>query len=325
MSSVLPNRTLFGAASVKSSDELRESVYRLLERSFYRAEKQRPGGGLAVYRSSMRMLRAMCGERWVQITVFPEETQLVETFLDSSGLAPGAPRGDVRNSLLGNVWTRAWTGVLLKLERKDFAAVCRVTGAGHLRAVMDAGKSAVLVHRHNLFTQLFWRWLEHEKLEPGVTLRQWTWGRGGNEVQDKKTSALEGARELHTALQTLRRGGLVNVLADGHQGGSHFLTLPFFNRERPFRRTFAELVVAANVPVIPVDLTMRAGGKILMEISSPMEDDSDRDNSQERVDRLVRAYAAHLERIWRSHPADIPWSQMRWHLKYPLVQSGLGA
>ncbi len=312
-----PARTPLDAAIQQTGDTLREQAYEILTRSYQRAERVGKGSGLVVYRSSAQLIHDLCGERWVRATVFPRETRLVKRFLKATGLGPADPVPVVQRSLMGNVWARIWTEILLELERDAFARVCSVGGREHLITAMSAGRGAILAHSHTLFAQLFWRWLEHQELDSGLTLWQWTWSKSESEYRDPKNKALEGARELHVAVSTLRREGLVHVLADGHHGGNRYIEVPFFNRRRQFRLTFAELAVHTGAPVLTVDVALQRDGQIAMEISPQLKADSDATERQKRVDSLVLQYVHHLHRRWDRYPAAIPWLQMGLHLEWP--------
>ncbi|MBI2311673.1 MAG: hypothetical protein HYU77_04125 [Betaproteobacteria bacterium] len=307
-------------ARVRTLDPLRENFFKLLRRSYLIAEKN-GGGGLAVYRSCAEMIHRLCGEPWARSTIFPGETALVRRFLAETGLPARNPDAVVQHSLMGNSWPPTWTAILLNLPRGKFESVCSVRGAENLRSARAAGRGIVLTHSHSLFSQMFWAWLEHEGIAPGVTLWQWTWGRKRKEVKDPRVMALEGARELHGARKALRDGGLVHVMADGQWGGAQQIVLPLWNRQRPFRPAFAELALGANAQVIPVDVSLAADGGIAIEIGSPFGDQPAGRDLAQRVEGLVREYVEHLSRRWREHPADIPWFQMKRHLAYPPAAS----
>jgi len=304
---------LHGPARVRSRDELRENFFRLLLRSYLLAQKK--GEGLAVYRSSAGMVHRLCGEPWAQQTIFPAESALVRRFLAQTELPAANADAIVQRSLMANPWVATWMKVLDRLDRRDFASLCSVSGKENLRAALATGRGVVLAHAHTLFVQLFWIWLRHEGIPPGVTIWQWAWGKKPEQILDPRTRALATARELHASMQSLREGGLVQILADGHNGNQQ-IELPFCNRRRGFRTTFAELALSANALVLPVLVSLAAEGSISIQIDPPFADAPLDHERGKRIESLVRQYADHLHGVWRTHAADIPWFQMKLHLGF---------
>jgi lauroyl/myristoyl acyltransferase len=312
----LPAREPKGPARLRSSDPLRESYFELFTRSFQRVESMRKGRGLSVYRAAAAQVLQLCGERWAQATIFPAETRLLRRFLTETALPVTNREAVICGNLMRNCWSPAWMRILLELDRETFSQICSVSGVRHLRAAQAAPGGVILVHSHTLFTQLFWRWLEHEAIDPGMTLWQWTWDSSRQKFDDPKQRVAEGARELLAAGRILRGGGLVQVLADGKRGAQH-LVLPFCNRLRPFQPSFAELAVMTGAAAMPVDVTTSGDGGIHIMIHAPFADDPAAGDGKTRVQRLVRQYADHLARLWREHPEDIEWFQMHRQLEYP--------
>lgn len=308
---------LFGPAFPKSQDELREKFYLLLRRSYLMAQKH--GKGLEVYRSCFGLIDRLCAERWAQHTIFPAETALVRRFLAETRLPVTDPDAVVHGSLRGHSWKAIWYRILQTLPRQDFTSVCTVTGAEHLKAAQAAGRGVVIAHSHTLFAPIFWNWLEHEGIGPGITVWQWAWkpGRKPGELRDPRVRALESARELHAAARVLRAGGLVHILADGTESHQQ-IVLPFCGRERGFRTTFAELAADANALVITADVTLCSEGQIRIEIGPPLVDAPERGRG-ERVASFVRQYADHLYSRWVKHVDEVSWTDMKLHLQFPPI------
>ena len=307
---------LHGPARTKSGDELRENFFRLLQRSCLIGAKQ--GQGLAVYRSIAKTLYNLCGEPWVHSTIFPFENNLVRSFLVETGMPIADPQSVVQKSLMGNAWLAIANSILQRLNPRDFASLCSVAGAENLHAARAVGRGVMIAHSHTLFAQLFWSWLEHEGIASGVTTWQWAWGKSRNETRDPGTRTVESARELHAAVGTLREGGLVHIVADGDKG-TREIVLPFCNRRRGFRPTFAELAVTTNALIITVDVNLAADGGILIEIGAPFVENTSDHHRSRRVEELVLRYAEHLRRRWQAYPADLPWFVMRQQLMLPPI------
>jgi hypothetical protein len=311
-----PARAARGPARLSSGDPLREGFFRLYARSFERSEKIKPGSGRAVYRAAARAALELCGQPWAQGTIFPEETKLAREFLRETGIADGAEDAFVQQALLLNAWAPAWMGLLLKFSRDEFKAYCLVQGLEHLRVAQQEKRGIIFAHAHTLFTQVFWRWLEHVKIPPGITLWQWTWNRPRKDKEDPKLRAIEGGREMYAAARLLREGGVVHSLVDGRWGGDR-VAVEFFNRKRIFQPSFAELSLMTGAAVLPVDVIVRTDGRIRIDIGerlAPPAPDVARDK---RAEHLVHEYVRHLAGRWRRYAANLEWFQVRRHLSSP--------
>jgi lauroyl/myristoyl acyltransferase len=307
---------IFGPGFPKSQDELRENLFRLFQRSFQAAAKG--GRGAAVYRSSFDIVGRLCAERWAQATIYPQESALVERFVREAGL-PLEPRAAVQKSLLVHAAAAMWRRMLQGLGRDAVLPLFEARGVEHLRAAMDAKRGVMIAHSHTLFEPLFWTWLVHQGIAPGITLGHWAWeqGRKPGDRTDPKRAVPEMARELMTASQTLRAGGLAHVFGDGVQG-SRQTEIAFCNRRRGFRSTFAEMAVAAGATTLTAAVSMGADGKMTMEIEPALSDDPAAPRAV-RVENLVRQYAARLEQRWRREAAQLPWGDMATHLRFPAL------
>jgi len=302
-----------GPARAKSADPLRENFFQLLLRSYRTAEKQ--GKGLAVYHSCAELAYGLCGERWAQHTIFPAEFALVRRFLKEAGLSAADPDSVTRLNLMANPWAAAWTDALQALDRGQFGSVCAVSGGELLRSALAQGRGVVCAHHHTLFAPLFWTWLDREDIAPGVLIREWEKTARPVAARTPGNQALEGARELKAALEMLRQGGMVHIMADGYKGNRK-ITLPFCNRQRGFETTFVELALMAGAPILTVAARFSGDGRIRIEIGPALADDPRQDRAA-RTERLLRQFVAHLQQQWQEHPADISWFQMQRHLNLP--------
>lgn len=131
-------------------------------------------------------------------------------------------------------------------------------------------------------------------------------------------------QQLDTARRLLQQGKLIDISADGIQGYSTALTLPFHNRVRPFWTSFAELALMtdAQIRVFNTALsTTQPQGPVHVQVSEPLSLASTSLPYADRVEALVRQYVAHLQQIWGTRPWLVPWYQMERHLAYPSVRS----
>ena len=297
-----------------SGDPLRENFYLLLRRSYQRAESN--GKGLEFYRATAGSLWRLYADAWFLRTVFPREIAIIRKFLTETGMPAQEPRIVVQRSLFGHSWTRIWGETLLGLKREEFASIASVQGKEHLSSALASGRGIVLAHSHMLLEELFWKWLDDEGIARGVTLWEWTFDKARSEFEDPKTKVIEGAKEMRNAMDALRRGGIVHVMADG-QKGERKIELPVCNRMRTYRPTFADLALIADAVVLPAVVLLMADGRLSIQIGAPFAAGPGQASSAERVEALVRQYARHHEQVWRNHPENIPWMHMRQHLNFP--------
>ncbi len=297
-----------------SGDPLRENFYSLLRRSYQSAK--RAGKGLEAYFAIVRTLNQFCAQPWVQSTVYPGESAVVQRFLAATGLPINDAQATITRSLAAHACARVFGETLMTLPRNEFAALCAVSGKEHLVTALASGRGVVIAHTHTMLTELFWSWLAFEGIAPGITLWQWTFSKDRSEFADPKIRAIESARELHAAIGLLRAGGLVHALADG-QKGLQQVEVPVWNRLRIYRTGFATLAVSAKAAVLSAAVLVRADGRILIKIDAPFDEPPpDRDRTQQ-TEWLVRQYAERHGKLWAERPGNIPWFHMKLHVTFP--------
>ena len=130
----------------------------------------------------------------------------------------------------------------------------------------------------------------HAKMKPKVLVFK----RGG---ESDAFSMLFEAKEL------LEKGNILHLLGDGSHGrASH--TLNFLGKLRGYRATFAELALLTDSPIIPVFITPEKG-KIIVDISTPLDLGDPEADREERVQNIVQQYSDLLEEKWMENPSFI--------------------
>lgn len=315
-----PARGVRGPANLTSGDPLRDNLFKLFGRSFVRAEKGKAGSGRVVYRDAARIAVELCGQPWAQATIFPDRVLLARRFLKETGLGAGSEADFIRHVLMANFWASAWTGIFLGLDAREFSVYCVAKGVEHLRHALQRKRGVILLHSHTVFTQLFWRWLEHQHIEPGITLWQWTWSRERSEKDDPKLRAIESAKEMHAATRLLKDGGIVHSLADGRWGTDRY-SMEFHGRQRVFQSSFAELALLTGARVLPVDVILRPDGRVRIEIGEHFVSDNSGKDRNGNVELLVHEYVRHLAGRWRRHGSNLEWFQINRHLSLPPIKN----
>jgi len=108
---------------------------------------------------------------------------------------------------------------------------------------------------------------------------------------------------LFEAKELLEKGNILHLLGDGSHGrASH--NINFLGKLRGYRATFAELALLTGSPIIPVFITP-VKGKVLVDISSPLDHGDPEADREERVRGIVQQYSSLLEKKWMENPAFI--------------------
>ena len=277
-------------------------------------------GGAASYRLHARWLKFLCAQPAVQRDIYPEETSFLRQFATAFELSPEATRKFVGTSLLGRVWA-VW--ILQDLYRAPAKLVARLTsvkGWEHFERCMQAGGGLILLPVHGQFSRLFQRYLlsrGYDNLELGLTndrLEQ----RG---FQTPVAKRFELARQMLSAKQALKRGGIVCNLPDALQNLDNARAVEFFGRQRQLALGFAELAIQTGAPVAPIAYRFTQRGSFVMEVGEPFRDPGPESSNEARVDSFVDQYAEFLRNEWRRYPGNIHWNHLRYYCGLPAVDA----
>jgi tetratricopeptide (TPR) repeat protein/lauroyl/myristoyl acyltransferase len=201
----------------------------------------------------------------------------------------------------------------------------RPRGVDRLRAVQETSRGAILVLSHlaaervstlvlsrmgfRLNSLEYQNRLGNHGIAGAQAVKVW-------EIKDTEGFTL---REVYLAKQALERGEIFQLAGDGYRGGSG-LPCRFLGRERHFKGGFAELAIAASVPVFPVFCTLDIEGRISLEILEPLDAGDEGTTRAERVASLIHQYATLLENCWRQQPGNVTWDHIRRYLELPAAK-----
>jgi amino acid adenylation domain-containing protein len=127
------------------------------------------------------------------------------------------------------------------------------------------------------------------------------------------------ARQLELARQTLQQGGVISIAPDVSRGHGTAITMPFHGRMHPFRTSFADLALLTNAQIFFVASDLQAYNRFSFQLVGPFDMGTSAMGYAERVQHLMKQYAAHLRQQWARNPWALPWWLMSEHLACPPI------
>jgi lauroyl/myristoyl acyltransferase/acyl carrier protein len=222
--------------------------------------------------------------------------------------AVGADVDDVaRISLLTNTWT-AWRQAAAPAELRRVMtrptdrrkAPLRVVGGDHLTEAVAVGRGVILLALHQSVAPI----LQAFPALDGLSFRPF---------DARATTSVERAWQLREAHETLRRGGVVMILADEFIGTGG-ITVEIAGKDRPLRPGFARLAVATEAEVVPAFGSYDTAGRLTIDLRAPM--------SGATEDELLADYGSMLRTFWHEHPGSLTWNIVRRHRTFDRAPSG---
>ncbi|MBK6429597.1 AMP-binding protein [Candidatus Amarolinea dominans] len=284
-------------------------------------------GSRLPYATGARFLAWLSGQTWLQQRAFQPQVALLRrclALLDQ----PVAAKAVIRLSLCSNLW-HAWRlAALAQATPAVFDAYVQVQGLEILAAAQAQGRGVIILNRHAALSTLSLLILARQGADDLMIV-----GRGGAKldllglhrykgrflVDDESQRVDEKvglAAQMVVGLQTLNRGGVLSIAADGYQV-SQALTLPFYGRQRPFGVGFAELAVRSGAAVIPVFVTLSLSGHVQMQCTEPLTPQGQM--ADERVRSLVQQYAAQYAAAWPHDLGNFYWGHLSKYLALPEI------
>lgn len=116
-------------------------------------------------------------------------------------------------------------------------------------------------------------------------------------------------KQLMQMKKALKSNSILHMAVDGYRGESGG-SYQFLGRQRPVRRSFAELAIMTGAAIVPVFSQLNADGS--MEINLLSEIEWDRSLSNDRaVDEICNKYLGLLGEIWKKYPSNIHKNDVR--------------
>lgn len=282
-------------------------------------------GSRRPYATGARLVAWLSGQTWLQQRAFQPQVALLRrclALLDQPVAAPAV----IRLSLCSNLW-HAWRlAALAQAAPAVFDAYVQVQGLEILAAAQAQGRGVIILNRHAALSTLSLLLLARQGVDDLMIV-----GRGGAKLDllglhrykgrflvDAESQQVDEkvglAAQMVVGLQTLNRGGVLSIAADGYQV-SQALTLPFYGRQRPFGVGFAELAVRSGAAVIPVFVTLSLSGHVQVQCTEPLA--SQGRTAEERVRSLVLQYAAQYTAAWPRDLGNFYWGHLSKYLALP--------
>lgn len=190
-----------------------------------------------------------------------------------------------------------------------------IEGIEHLRLAQAAGRGVIGLLGH------IGNWEMLARLSPGVfacpcgsVYQSLTnpfvdrWVRSQRALEG--LALFERKEGFNGALEMLRTGGVVGVLADQH-AGDRGLWCPLFNRLASTSPLVATMALRTGASVVGIALYTQLGGRWRLVIRPPLQPES-RDSSL-----FTAQINLELEQMIRREPADWLWSHNRWKTPKP--------
>jgi lipopolysaccharide heptosyltransferase II len=231
------------------------------------------------------------------------------------GLAPGR-KADIGREHFARLAANIAAGACLSRQPGErLREWVDIEGLEHLREAQARGKGVVGLLGH------IGNWEMLARLSPGLFACPCgsVYQSLSNPFVDRwvrSQRALEGLalferREgFNGALEMLRAGGVVGVLADQH-AGDRGLWCPFFNRLASTSPLVATMALRTGAAVLGIALYTQPGGRWRLVIRPPLTPES-RDSAA-----FTAQVNLELEHMIRMDPADWLWSHNRWKTPKP--------
>jgi lauroyl/myristoyl acyltransferase len=282
------------------------------------------GQAVLPYAPGARLLSAFCGNRLVQTLLFSQQCRLIHAFL--SELPGSQTEAEVlRTSLASQIWKNWRLTALSRSTPQQFQTWVNIIGLDILQHAYQQGRGVILLSSHSALTQITRFVLARMKIVDFLSL-----GNNFYEIEDAELQrmAYHSKQEqrqaempkligqLYRGKKVLERGGVFGIAGDGYHGESG-VTIPFHGRQRHFRAGFAELAVRTGATVIPVFISAQPAGHVQVAFDAPLKPGSSDSGHAERVESLIRQYAALLEQYWARAPGNVTWKFIERFLAAP--------
>jgi hypothetical protein len=191
----------------------------------------------------------------------------------------------------------------LRLQNLAAIALARRDGLASLAPLLDDACSdrPPLLSRTRGIVLAGW----HVGAHFGVTAALHRWGVAPYVLRDRWIADGQArARVLREAVDVIRQGGVVLVVADGPAGVST-APLPCLGRRIVLRRGGFALARLTGAPMAPVVARWTAAGRITTRLDEPLDAGGSGADGDEREHALAAAAAAWLDGYVRARPEDL--------------------
>lgn len=212
--------------------------------------------------------------------------------------------------------------------RADFEHYVTVEGWEHVRAVLDAGRGAIVVTGHVGNWELLAAYFAGQGIPLAAIARRVNDPRLNQLLVDfrarngVRTILRESPSSGREILQVLRAHGVLALLID-QDTDAPSVSVPFFGRMARTPAAAAALAVRRGLPIVPAFARRRPEGGHVLSVLPPIEPPRDLDR-RGAVLELTRQCSAVLEARIRQNPAEWVWWHKRWRRR-PVANLDLDA
>ena len=257
------------------------------------------------YALGVRLQRAWLRQPLVQNRIFREQCDLFRACQREAGLLD--PHGDrLTRHLMATTW-HIWRTQALQTPR-NFSRWVTLKGAELVQAAVNRGNGLIIVFTHQKLSTPLTRRLIHTS---GCNETCTVTGRPKQGVEASKEA--NRASNTYQALAMLRRGGGVFVAGEG-RGSANPAIQPFYGRQLPLPRGFAELALHSQSSIVAVfsDISIE-GGVTLEFVALPTP------ASTAEVESLLHQYAEMLVERWPRLLPTTLWDRLKYIQRLPVT------
>jgi len=288
-------------------------------------------GRLLPYPVGARLLERLCRTRWVQLSLFRRQLNLLHQGIAALNLTPGA-KHIIQHSLRANFLRFYRLAALAYCPSERINQWLQVEGLELLQDAHRQGKGVIILNSHTTLAHILSLALSRNGFNELLTVGDDAMKLDLLGMQEvNPASATVGApkimyflRQLQEAKRILKQGGVVQVAADGSYGAS-IVEAPFFGHRRPFRTGFAELSATTGAVSLPAIVTIMPGGVVRVVFHAPFLDNPPESGQRAQVAALMSQYIDFNRRLWSSQLGDLKWRQIQRFLDLPLLDSEASA
>lgn len=250
------------------------------------------------YATGTQLQRALLQQPLIQNQFFAQESARFSHYLRTTGLALD-PTAALTLHLLANTWT-AWRWHALR-QPAPFAKWVSMDGTATVRAAVQQGKGLIVVFTHQTLVSQF---IRHLLADYGLTDVPVISAKLANPHElTRATLRMQSARQ---GLELLQRGGAILIAGEG-RGATKPLLMPFYGRQLPLPRGFADLAQHSGAAVVAAFLTLDLAGQVRLEfvpLPTPVA-------SQESDDVLLH-YGDLLVERWPNVLPTMVWGRVQY-------------
>ena len=263
-----------------------------------------------LYLAEARYFAWLCGQPWAQQRFWASEVEMMQRFLRETNILKLnqklEPKAIVHQALLGDTLHKRWLPWFNRFQPSQLASITTVRGQENFTTAYQQKCGIILTYYHGLASRFVLPWTTsvgvkpHVRIEPARVVAN-----AAGLTYSPTMDAFLNARQLHAAKACLAEAGVVHILQDGLSGKTGVLLLPFLQRLRPFRTSFAELALLTGAVVLPVSAILDRQGIPEITFYPSFDVGDEAQPKSERIEQMVKQYAGFLETEWVETPGNI--------------------